>query len=109
MTRANFEFLWETLDGATETQDIWSVATILDRCKRYIAGLPKLCKGRLSTKITAGVLWSAKQDLYWWCIRFTDGFGPLYLQWHEGMNAQIHQIAVHDGKSFKHLLPTARP
>lgn len=57
-TRVNFEAWVETQYDVSETEDIWTVHTIVERSKLYLSAIPTLTQGRLGpqVKLSLGLL-----------------------------------------------------
>jgi hypothetical protein len=50
--------------------------------------------GILEAKKKAKSLYQLKSDLYWWNVRFVDGFGALWNKWHQDLTLWIQQCAL---------------
>ncbi|KAF2733772.1 hypothetical protein EJ04DRAFT_553107 [Polyplosphaeria fusca] len=92
-TRADFEQFVKLAHGST---DAWNIATVIPWSKQYLTGLIAISKDKLGDKPMAGVLWAGKDDLYWWTVRFIDGFSAIFQDWQSQLESHIHYIAIQE-------------
>jgi len=76
--RARFEEYVEGVYNLSQIDDIWNSATITDRTCEWLGAIAASQTGKIDSKIKASTLWNAKQEIYWWCVRFIPDFSTVY-------------------------------
>jgi len=88
--RANFEQCINDAYDLHTDEEIWAPETFIKFTKEFLEIMLIVIPGKIGTKLRASTLYSYKNALCWWAVRYIEGFARISVNWHKLVTAHIH-------------------